>query len=150
MLNHKISPPNNNGTLKCRVFMINAVLESFIRPGITFIVVQKRHHTRLFCSNQRDQSGRAGNVPAGTTVDSNITHPTEHDFYLCSHQGIQVSRVSDCFWVIQIQIIVSSSQKSTQRRVVFQTHIIYFKSIRYVFSQYLFPVGWEISYPVFF
>ena len=25
----------------------------------------------------------------GTTVDIGITHPTEFDFYLCSHQGIQ-------------------------------------------------------------
>ena len=30
-----------------------------------------------------------GNIPAGTTVDVGITHPTEFDFYLCSHQGIQ-------------------------------------------------------------
>ena len=58
-------------------------------PGITLIAVQKRHHTRLFCMDKRDQSGRAGNVPAGTTVDANITHPTENDFFLCSHQGIQ-------------------------------------------------------------
>ena len=65
-------------------------LEEGYRPGITFIVVQKRHHTRLFCSDQRDQSGRSGNVPAGTAVDASITHPTENDFYLCSHQGIQV------------------------------------------------------------
>ena len=40
-------------------------LEDLYRPGITFIVVQKRHHTRLFCADQRDQSGRSGNVPAG-------------------------------------------------------------------------------------
>jgi len=76
-------------------------LEDDYKPGITFIVVQKRHHTRLFCSDQRDQSGRSGNVPAGTTVDSNITHPTQNDFYLCSHQGIQgTSRPSyyRCLW----------------------------------------------------
>uniref|UniRef100_A0A3Q3A3U9 Argonaute RISC catalytic component 3a n=1 Tax=Kryptolebias marmoratus TaxID=37003 RepID=A0A3Q3A3U9_KRYMA len=53
------------------------------QPGITYIVVQKRHHTRLFCV------GRSGNVPAGTTVDTDITHPYEFDFYLCSHAGIQ-------------------------------------------------------------
>lgn len=66
-------------------------LEAEYRPGITFVVVQKRHHTRLFCSEKRDQSGKSGNIPAGTTVDVCITHPTEFDFYLCSHQGIQVS-----------------------------------------------------------
>jgi eukaryotic translation initiation factor 2C len=40
-------------------------LEEDYRPGITFLVVQKRHHTRLFCADPRDQSGRSGNVPAG-------------------------------------------------------------------------------------
>lgn len=64
-------------------------LESEYKPGITFIVVQKRHHTRLFCSDKKEQSGKSGNIPAGTTVDIGITHPTEFDFYLCSHQGIQ-------------------------------------------------------------
>lgn len=66
-------------------------LELGYQPGITFIVVQKRHHTRLFCADRKDQIGRSGNIPAGTTVDVGITHPTEFDFYLCSHAGIQVS-----------------------------------------------------------
>ena len=30
-------------------------LESGYQPGITFIVVQKRHHTRLFCSDRKEQ-----------------------------------------------------------------------------------------------
>jgi eukaryotic translation initiation factor 2C len=64
-------------------------LEPDYKPGITFIVVQKRHHTRLFCADKKEQSGRSGNIPAGTTVDIGICHPTEFDFYLCSHQGIQ-------------------------------------------------------------
>ncbi|XP_012942742.1 protein argonaute-1 [Aplysia californica] len=64
-------------------------LEVDYQPGITFIVVQKRHHTRLFCADRRDHTGRSGNIPAGTTVDQGITHPTEFDFYLCSHAGIQ-------------------------------------------------------------
>ena len=29
-------------------------LEDDYEPGITFIVVQKRHHTRLFCAEHRD------------------------------------------------------------------------------------------------
>ncbi|XP_060868954.1 protein argonaute-2 isoform X1 [Metopolophium dirhodum] len=64
-------------------------LEGDYKPGITFIIVQKRHHTRLFCADKKEQSGKSGNIPAGTTVDVGITHPTEFDFYLCSHQGIQ-------------------------------------------------------------
>lgn len=72
-------------------------LEADYKPGITFIVVQKRHHTRLFCADKKEQSGKSGNIPAGTTVDVGITHPTEFDFYLCSHQGIQVSIVEKHF-----------------------------------------------------
>ncbi|XP_055345664.1 protein argonaute-2-like isoform X2 [Paramacrobiotus metropolitanus] len=64
-------------------------LEIGYQPGITFIVVQKRHHTRLFCADKKEQIGRSGNIPAGTTVDVGICHPTEFDFYLCSHAGIQ-------------------------------------------------------------
>lgn len=73
---------------KC--FSINSKIYFRLSTGITFIVVQKRHHTRLFCSDKKEQSGKSGNIPAGTTVDVGITHPTEFDFYLCSHQGIQV------------------------------------------------------------
>ncbi|XP_068382085.1 protein argonaute-2 isoform X1 [Eschrichtius robustus] len=65
-------------------------LEKDYQPGITFIVVQKRHHTRLFCTDKNERVGKSGNIPAGTTVDTKITHPTEFDFYLCSHAGIQV------------------------------------------------------------
>ena len=81
-------------------------LEASYQPGITFIVVQKRHHTRLFCADKKEQvkpidrlrrtnktfgfqCGKSGNIPPGTTVDVAITHPTEYDFYLCSHAGIQ-------------------------------------------------------------
>nr|XP_045230693.1 protein argonaute-4 isoform X2 [Macaca fascicularis] len=69
-------------------------LEEDYRPGITYIVVQKRHHTRLFCADKTERVGKSGNVPAGTTVDSTITHPSEFDFYLCSHAGIQCGRQS--------------------------------------------------------
>ncbi|KAK7603257.1 hypothetical protein V9T40_003256 [Parthenolecanium corni] len=65
---------------------------SMIRPSyeppITFLVVQKRHHTRFFPRPQ-DGDRKNCNVPAGTIVDKKITHPTEVDFYLVSHQSIQ-------------------------------------------------------------
>jgi len=35
--------------------------------------------------------GKFANVPSGTIIDTQITHPTELDFYLCSHASIQVS-----------------------------------------------------------
>ncbi|KAF5736794.1 Stabilizer of iron transporter SufD / Polynucleotidyl transferase isoform 1 [Tripterygium wilfordii] len=68
-----------------------ASLEPNYQPPVTFIVVQKRHHTRLFANNHRDRSStdKSGNILPGTVVDTKICHPTEFDFYLCSHAGIQ-------------------------------------------------------------
>lgn len=56
-------------------------------PPITFIVVQKRHHTRLF--PERPPNNRSGNVMPGTVVDTKITNPKNFDFFLCSQAGIQ-------------------------------------------------------------
>ncbi|XP_022025767.1 protein argonaute 1 [Helianthus annuus] len=68
-----------------------ASLEPNYQPPVTFVVVQKRHHTRLFANNHNDRRSvdRSGNILPGTVVDSKICHPTEFDFYLCSHAGIQ-------------------------------------------------------------
>nr|ACN79520.1 reduced leaflet 3 [Lotus japonicus] len=65
------------------------------KPLITFAVVQKRHHTRLFpFPGETDPSSPQNNflyenIPPGTVVDSVITHPKEFDFYLCSHWGVK-------------------------------------------------------------
>jgi eukaryotic translation initiation factor 2C len=37
---------------------------------------------------QQGQGDRSGNCPAGTVVDSEISHPVEFDFYLQSHAGL--------------------------------------------------------------
>ncbi|XP_053593614.1 protein argonaute-2 [Microplitis demolitor] len=58
-------------------------------PKITFLVVQKRHHIRLFPADGRNSDDRGGNVQAGTIVDTKITHPSHIDFYLVSHASIQ-------------------------------------------------------------
>ncbi|XP_058723929.1 phosphoglycerate mutase-like protein 1 isoform X2 [Vicia villosa] len=57
----------------------------------TFIVVQKRHHTKLFANNHTDRNNTysSENILSGTDVYTKIDHPTEFDFYLCSHAGIQ-------------------------------------------------------------
>lgn len=64
-------------------------LESSYQPGITFLTVQKRHQTRFMPRNRNDGSGKHGNVPPGTVVDTVVTHPVDFDFFLCSHFGIQ-------------------------------------------------------------
>jgi len=62
-------------------------LQENYEPMITYIVVQKRHHTRFFPLDQNKYKN--GNALAGTVVDQGINHPTEGDFYLLSHEGIQ-------------------------------------------------------------
>ncbi|XP_044950793.1 protein argonaute 1C-like [Hordeum vulgare subsp. vulgare] len=79
------------------LFELNAIrkacasLEANYQPKVTFVVVQKRHHTRLFAHNHNDKNSmdRSGNILPGTVVDTKICHPTEFDFYLCSHAGIK-------------------------------------------------------------
>ncbi|RWR90514.1 Argonaute/Dicer protein [Cinnamomum micranthum f. kanehirae] len=68
-----------------------ASLESNYQPPVTFVVVQKRHRTRLFANNYSDPRtvDKSGNILPGTVVDTKICHPTEFDFYLCSHAGIK-------------------------------------------------------------
>ncbi|XP_044755994.1 protein argonaute-2-like isoform X3 [Coccinella septempunctata] len=64
-------------------------IEDGYEPKITFIVVQKRHHTRFFPTNRNDSEDRNLNVPAGTCVDTVITSLNQQDFYLVSHASIQ-------------------------------------------------------------
>ncbi|XP_018300750.1 protein argonaute-2 isoform X2 [Mycetomoellerius zeteki] len=56
---------------------------------VTCMVVQKRHHVRLFPTNPYETDDKKGNVRAGTIVDTTITHPDHIDFYLVSHASIQ-------------------------------------------------------------
>ncbi|KAJ8721372.1 hypothetical protein PYW07_002147 [Mythimna separata] len=55
------------------------------KPEVLFLLVQKRHHTRLF----NDGPNKKYNVEPGTVVDSDIVHASELDFYLVSHQAIK-------------------------------------------------------------
>ncbi|XP_010510717.1 PREDICTED: protein argonaute 5 isoform X2 [Camelina sativa] len=66
-------------------------LQEHYAPRVTFVIVQKRHHTRLFPAQHgnRDMTDRSGNILPGTVVDTQICHPNEFDFYLNSHAGIQ-------------------------------------------------------------
>ena len=66
-------------------------LEDGYEPGITFVVAQKRHKTRLFPVDYKKNALKNGNVLPGTVVDTEITNPTEESFFLASHEGIQVS-----------------------------------------------------------
>ncbi|OWM75918.1 protein argonaute 7 [Punica granatum] len=92
-----VSETQFHKVLKLELQAIRAASSSFFpgnyKPSITFAVVQKRHHMRLF-PDEMDQSFIQNyisdeNIPPGTVVDTVITHPKEFDFYLCSHWGVK-------------------------------------------------------------
>ncbi|KAK9827384.1 hypothetical protein WJX81_005044 [Elliptochloris bilobata] len=78
-------------------------------PKITFIVVQKRHHTRLFPTDPRMRD-RSGNVQPGTVVDKAIVHPVEFGFFLNSHAGIQGTSRPTHYHVLVDQVPYSADQ----------------------------------------
>ncbi|TPX38294.1 hypothetical protein SmJEL517_g00096 [Synchytrium microbalum] len=63
-------------------------IEQGYQMKITYVVVQKRHHTRFFPVESRD-SDKSQNCLPGTVVDKDIVHPTDFEFYLQSHAGLQ-------------------------------------------------------------
>ncbi|CAN8003154.1 unnamed protein product [Ixodes hexagonus] len=82
--------------LACQELSPNETYE----PALTFIVVQKRHHTRFMPAQDRDGVGKCRNVPPGTTVDSVVTHPLDFDFFLCSHFGIQGTSKPSHYYIV--------------------------------------------------
>jgi eukaryotic translation initiation factor 2C len=76
--------------LELELPMIKEACEEFgVNPKVTLIIVGKRHHIQFFPRQDLpNQFDRSKNCFAGTVVDRNVTHPTDHDFYLLSHAGI--------------------------------------------------------------
>ncbi|TPX56274.1 hypothetical protein PhCBS80983_g04652 [Powellomyces hirtus] len=75
---------------------------------LTFVIVQKRHHIRLFPNdNNQDKSG---NCLPGTTIDTTITHPTEYNFIIQSHAGLQGTSRPTLYHVIHDEIKMGSDQ----------------------------------------
>jgi hypothetical protein len=60
-MHHSCDVPHHRVTQAC------ASLEANYQPKVTFVVVQKRHHTRLFAHNHNDQNSidRSGNILPG-------------------------------------------------------------------------------------
>jgi eukaryotic translation initiation factor 2C len=57
---------------------------------ITYIGVQKQHHVRIVpaqgCHDAKDEFG---NVRPGVVIDSQVTEPSDFDFFLQSHSGLK-------------------------------------------------------------
>ncbi|KAJ3020417.1 hypothetical protein HKX48_000825 [Thoreauomyces humboldtii] len=74
---------------------------------LTFMIVQKRHHIRLFPNDPNNQD-RSGNCLPGTTVDTSILHPSEFNFIIQSHAGLQGTSRPTLYHVLHDEIKMSS------------------------------------------
>lgn len=91
--------------LKTELRMLREAIEQEAPPGaspqITWVVVQKRHQTRLFpADGENEIRDGKGNVVPGVVVDHTITHPFEFDFYLVSHAAIQGTSKPTHYYVL--------------------------------------------------
>ncbi|KAG6514222.1 hypothetical protein ZIOFF_024567 [Zingiber officinale] len=104
-----------------------ASLEPNYQPPVTFVVVQKCHHTRLFANNHGDHQfvDKSGNILPelsileipGTVVDSKIGHPTELDFYLCSYASIQFASQKSRM-LEKVDMEESASEKEESKEIL--------------------------------
>ncbi|KAM3278997.1 hypothetical protein ACQJBY_046348 [Aegilops geniculata] len=67
-----------------------ASLEEGYMPPVTFVVVQKRHHTKLFpeVHGGRDMTDKSGNILPGSVFELMTCHTTDFGFYLCNNTNI--------------------------------------------------------------
>ncbi|KAL3307155.1 Protein argonaute-2 [Cichlidogyrus casuarinus] len=68
-------------------------------PKITYIVVVKRHLVRLMAPDA-GAGDRNKNLLPGTVVDTDIVHPRDFEFFLCSHQSIQGTAKAARYYVL--------------------------------------------------
>jgi eukaryotic translation initiation factor 2C len=73
-------------SVKRALASLENIKESEVLTPITYIAVQKRHHVKMF--PMPNEGDRNGNVLPGTVVDTEITHPNEFNFYMCSHGSL--------------------------------------------------------------
>ncbi|CAB4396302.1 unnamed protein product [Rhizophagus irregularis] len=77
-----------------KTYEVKALKEVFasvyrnLGPTLTFIILQKRHHTRFMPTEPRD-GDKLGNCHPGTVVDRTILVEQEFDFFLQSHTSLQ-------------------------------------------------------------
>ncbi|KAL3310018.1 Protein argonaute-2 [Cichlidogyrus casuarinus] len=81
-------------------------------PKITYIVVVKRHLVRLMAPDV-GSGDRNKNLLPGTVVDTDITHPRDFEFFLCSHHSIQGTAKAARYYVLYDDNNYSSDQLQT-------------------------------------
>ncbi|KAJ3051450.1 hypothetical protein HK097_007536 [Rhizophlyctis rosea] len=87
---------------------LEAMREMGCRAKLSFLVVQKRHHLRLFPTDGNQDN--SGNCLPGTTVDTTVVHPVEYNFILQSHKGMQGTSRPTLYHVLYDDIKMPSDE----------------------------------------
>ena len=74
-------------------------LEIGYQPGISFVVVQKRHHTRLFCADKRDQVSASLCTSETSTLCAN-------NYSKYSHSVLYFSQTTTIRTVLSVHVCV--------------------------------------------
>lgn len=92
------------------------------KPQVTFIICQKRHHTRFFPKGQ-DGEGKNNNVKPGTVVDKDIIHPHQYQFFLASHAAIQGVTKPTKYCVLWDDSNIAADDLQVTKYLVFKIYI---------------------------
>jgi len=72
------------------------------KPEVAWIVVQKRHQTRLFPDWQKGtEAMQNGNVKPGIVADAGIAHPKYENWFAVSHKAIQGTAVPAHYFLLR-------------------------------------------------
>jgi len=77
-------------------------LESGVKPEVAWIVVQKRHQTRIFPDKKNGAEALSnGNVKPGIVADAGIAHPKYENWYAVSHKAIKGTAVPAHYFLLK-------------------------------------------------
>ncbi|GIY63085.1 protein argonaute-3 [Caerostris darwini] len=108
-----------------------SLLQPEYEPDVTFIALQKRHHVRFAPQDIASGCGKAGNIPPGTVVDTEVVHPLNFDFYLCGHLGSQGTSKPCHYTVLEDDSDLSADELQKLTYYLCHTYARCTKSISY-------------------
>ncbi|KAK6941588.1 Piwi domain [Dillenia turbinata] len=108
-------------------------------------------HTKLFTRNHSDNSSvdKSANILPGTVDDKEISHPSEFDFYLCSHAGIQgTSRPAHYHVLWDENNFLSNAIQSLTNNLCYNKNFHFLDLVRWLTSRYAILLNLTSTYAV--
>lgn len=116
----------SEGQFPAQVDEMNSLFEAFeahgaARPALAWLVVQKRHQTRLAPADNEPKLHN-GNVVPGTVADRGVAHPQYENFFLVSHKAIQGTAVPAHYYVLHNTLTGRDGQRICKDDIIEVAH----------------------------